>query len=195
MLKALVKIKNLIKFVGTSKTSQLSESHTQNSSQITSTRFVSNCSIKEFVDENYEIEDKISELRFKRKKIFGTKVKKCEWKTKNLLSSSEKEKEVDIINYLKRTKNFDFKDLRNRFNINPSKEEEAILENIVGKNPMINIRRRDKDFLLRVNIRKINYSAKFRNIKNAMELRNILLLYSMINDPRYILHLSKRNKI
>ena len=126
-------IKNLIKFVGTSKTSQLSESHTQNSSQITSTRFVSNCSIKEFVDENYEIEDKISELRFKRKKIFGTKVKKCEWKTKNLLSSSEKEKEVDIINYLKRTKNFDFKDLRNRFNINPSKEEEAILENIVGK--------------------------------------------------------------
>ena len=32
-------------------------------------------------------------------------------------------------------------------------------------------------------------------MKQAQDLRNILLLYSMINDPKFILHLTKRNKI
>ena len=60
---------------------------------------------------------------------------------------------------------------------------------------MINIRKRDKDYLLRIKIRKIKYNKKFKNLKQAQELRNILLLYSMINDPKFVLHLSKRNKI
>ena len=32
-------------------------------------------------------------------------------------------------------------------------------------------------------------------MKQAQDLRNILLLYSMINDPKFVLHLTKRNKI
>ena len=60
---------------------------------------------------------------------------------------------------------------------------------------MINIRKRDKDYLLRIKIRKIKYNKKFKNLKQAQDLRNILLLYSMINDPKYVLHLTKRNKI
>ena len=60
---------------------------------------------------------------------------------------------------------------------------------------MINIRKRDKDYLLRIKIRKIKYNKKFKNLKQAQELRNILLLYSMINDPKFVLHLTKRNKI
>ena len=60
---------------------------------------------------------------------------------------------------------------------------------------MINIRKRDKDYLLRIKIRKIKYNKKFKNLKQAQDLRNILLLYSMINDPKFVLHLTKRNKI
>ena len=82
-----------------------------------------------------------------------------------------------------------------KFNINPSFQERQILESIIKKNPMINIRKRDKDFLLRIKIRKIKYNKKFKNLKQAQDLRNILLLYSMINDPKFVLHLTKRNKI
>ena len=82
-----------------------------------------------------------------------------------------------------------------KFNINPSFQERQILESIIKKNPMINIRKRDKDYLLRIKIRKIKYNKKFKNLKQAQDLRNILLLYSMINDPKFILHLTKRNKI
>ena len=82
-----------------------------------------------------------------------------------------------------------------KFNINPSLQEKQILESIIKKNPMINIRKRDKDFLLRIKIRKIKYNKKFKNLKQAQDLRNILLLYSMINDPKFVLHLTKRNKI
>ena len=82
-----------------------------------------------------------------------------------------------------------------KFNINPSNQEKQILESIIKKNPMINIRKRDKDYLLRIKIRKIKYNKKFKNLKQAQDLRNILLLYSMINDPKFILHLTKRNKI
>ena len=60
---------------------------------------------------------------------------------------------------------------------------------------MINIRKRDKDYLLRIKIRKIKYNKKFKNLKQAQDLRNNLLLYSMINDPKFVLHLTKRNKI
>ena len=82
-----------------------------------------------------------------------------------------------------------------KFNINPSFQERQILESIIKKNPMINIRKRDKDYLLRIKIRKIKYNKKFKNLKQAQDLRNILLLYSMINDPKFVLHLTKRNKI
>lgn len=140
-----------------------------------------------------EIEKRIAELRAKRKKVFGTKIKKSEWEAKNLVSV--KENEVDIISYLNQTKVLDLEDLKYRFNINPTEQEEKLLESIVEKNPMINIRRRDKDFLLRIKIRKTKYNRKFKNVKQAQELRNILLLYSMINDPKFILHLTKRNRI
>ena len=82
-----------------------------------------------------------------------------------------------------------------KFNINPSFQERQILDSIIKKNPMINIRKRDKDYLLRIKIRKIKYNKKFKNLKQAQDLRNILLLYSMINDPKFVLHLTKRNKI
>ena len=54
------------------------------------------------------------------------------------------------------------------------------LEAIIKTNPMINIKKKDKDYLLRIKIRKIKYNKKFKNLKQAQELRNILLLYSMI---------------
>jgi len=102
---------------------------------------------------------------------------------------------VDIISYLNKKKKIDRDELCMKFNINPSNQERQILESIIKKNPMINIRKRDKDYLLRIKIRKIKYNKKFKNLKQAQDLRNILLLYSMINDPKFILHLTKRNKI
>lgn len=136
---------------------------------------------------------KINELKLKRKKVFGNKIKLIEWGNRGLIGV--KENEVDIISYLNKKKKIDIDELCMKFNINPSFQERQILESIIKKNPMINIRKRDKDYLLRIKIRKIKYNKKFKNLKQAQELRNILLLYSMINDPKFVLHLSKRNKI
>ena len=136
---------------------------------------------------------KINELKLKRKKGFGNKIKLVEWGARGLIGS--KENEVDIISYLNKKKKIDRDELCMKFNINPSFQERQILESIIKKNPMINIRKRDKDYLLRIKIRKIKYNKKFKNLKQAQDLRNILLLYSMINDPKFILHLTKRNKI
>ena len=136
---------------------------------------------------------KINELKLKRKKVFGNKIKIIEWGNRGLIG--EKENEVDIISYLNKKKKIDRDELCLKFNINPSFQERQILESIINKNPMINIRKRDKDYLLRIKIRKIKYNKKFKNLKQAQELRNILLLYSMINDPKFVLHLTKRNKI
>ena len=136
---------------------------------------------------------KINELKLKRKKVFGNKIKIIDWGSRGLIVS--KENEVDIISYLNKKKKIDRDELCMKFNINPSFQERQILESIIKKNPMINIRKRDKDFLLRIKIRKIKYNKKFKNLKQAQDLRNILLLYSMINDPKFVLHLTKRNKI
>ena len=136
---------------------------------------------------------KINELKLKRKKVFGNKIKIIDWGSRGLIGS--KENEVDIISYLNKKKKIDRDELCMKFNINPSFQERQILESIIKKNPMINIRKRDKDFLLRIKIRKIKYNKKFKNLKQAQDLRNILLLYSMINDPKFVLHLTKRNKI
>ena len=135
----------------------------------------------------------INELKLKRKKVFGNKIKINEWGSRGLIGA--KENEVDIISYLNKKKKVDRDELCMKFNINPSFQERQILESIIKKNPMINIRKRDKDFLLRIKIRKIKYNKKFKNLKQAQDLRNILLLYSMINDPKFVLHLTKRNKI
>jgi hypothetical protein len=142
---------------------------------------------------NDNITKQINELRLKRKKGFGNKIKLIDWGTRGLIGS--KENEVDIISYLNKKKKIDRDELCMKFNINPSFQERQILESIIKKNPMINIRKRDKDYLLRIKIRKIKYNKKFKNLKQAQDLRNILLLYSMINDPKFILHLTKRNKI
>ena len=136
---------------------------------------------------------KIYELRLKRKKVFGNKIKIIEWGNRGIIGT--KENEVDIISYLNKKKKIDSDELCMKFNINPSFQEKQILESIIKKNPMINIRKRDKDYLLRIKIRKIKYNKKFKNLKQAQDLRNILLLYSMINDPKFVLHLTKRNKI
>ena len=136
---------------------------------------------------------KINELRLKRKKGFGNKIKLIDWGTRGLIGS--KENEVDIISYLNKKKKIDRDELCMKFNINPSFQERQILESIIKKNPMINIRKRDKDYLLRIKIRKIKYNKKFKNLKQAQDLINILLIYSMINEPKFILHLTKRNKI
>ena len=136
---------------------------------------------------------KIYELRLKRKKVFGNKIKIIEWGNRGIIGT--KENEVDIISYLNKKKKIDRDELCMKFNINPSFQEKQILESIIKKNPMINIRKRDKDYLLRIKIRKIKYNKKFKNLKQAQDLRNILLLYSMINDPKFVLHLTKRNKI
>ena len=135
----------------------------------------------------------INELKLKRKKVFGNKIKINEWGNRGLIGA--KENEVDIISYLNKKKKVDRDELCMKFNINPSFQERQILESIIKKNPMINIRKRDKDYLLRIKIRKIKYNKKFKNLKQAQDLRNILLLYSMINDPKFVLHLTKRNKI
>ena len=135
----------------------------------------------------------INELKLKRKKTFGNKIKISEWGSRGLIGT--KENEVDIISYLNKKKKIDRDELCMKFNINPSFQERQILDSIIKKNPMINIRKRDKDYLLRIKIRKIKYNKKFKNLKQAQELRNILLLYSMINDPKFVLHLTKRNKI
>ena len=136
---------------------------------------------------------KINEYKLKRKKVFGNKIKIVDWGSRGLMCS--KENEVDIISYLNKKKKIDRDELCMKFNINPSFQERQILESIIKKNPMINIRKRDKDYLLRIKIRKIKYNKKFKNLKQAQDLRNILLLYSMINDPKFVLHLTKRNKI
>ena len=142
---------------------------------------------------NKDISKIINELKLKRKKVFGNKIKIIEWGNRSLIGA--KENEVDIISYLNKKKKVDRDELCMKFNINPSFQERQILESIINKNPMINIRKRDKDYLLRIKIRKIKYNKKFKNLKQAQDLRNILLLYSMINDPKFVLHLTKRNKI
>ena len=149
-----------------------------------------------YIDNNNLCRDfskKINELKLKRKKVFGNKIKIIEWGNRGLIG--EKENEVDIISYLNKKKKIDRDELCLKFNINPSFQERQILESIINKNPMINIRKRDKDYLLRIKIRKIKYNKKIKNLKQAQDLRNILLLYSMINDPKFVLHLTKRNKI
>ena len=150
--------------------------------------------INSYLSSSYiDYSKKINELKLKRKKQFGNKIKLIDWGTRGLMGS--KENEVDIISYLNKKKKIDRDELMLKFNINPSNQEKQILDSIIKKNPMINIRKRDKDYLLRIKIRKIKYNKKFKNLKQAQELRNILLLYSMINDPKFILHLTKRNKI
>ena len=142
---------------------------------------------------NNDCTKRINELKIKRKKTFGNKIKISEWGSRGLIGT--KENEVDIISYLNKKKKIDRDELCMKFNINPSFQERQILDSIIKKNPMINIRKRDKDYLLRIKIRKIKYNKKFKNLKQAQDLRNILLLYSMINDPKFVLHLTKRNKI
>ena len=155
-------------------------------SSINNNKYLTNNLYKDF-------SKKINEYKLKRKKVFGNKIKIVDWGSRGLMGS--KENEVDIISYLNKKKKIDRDELCMKFNINPSFQERQILESIIKKNPMINIRKRDKDYLLRIKIRKIKYNKKFKNLKQAQDLRNILLLYSMINDPKFVLHLTKRNKI
>ena len=121
---------------------------------------------------------KINELKLKRKKVFGNKIKIIDWGSRGLIGS--KENEVDIISYLNKKKKIDRDELCMKFNINPSFQERQILESIIKKNPMINIRKRDKDYLLRIKIRKIKYNKKFKNLKQAQDLRNIIFIYNLI---------------
>ena len=100
----------------------------------------------------------INELKLKRKKTFGNKIKISEWGSRGLIGT--KENEVDIISYLNKKKKIDRDELCMKFNINPSFQERQILDSIIKKNPMINIRKRDKDYLLRIKIRKIKYNKK-----------------------------------
>ena len=102
----------------------------------------------------------INELKLKRKKTFGNKIKIAEWGSRGLIGT--KENEVDIISYLNKKKKIDRDELCMKFNINPSFQERQILDSIIKKNPMINIRKRDKDYLLRIKIRKIKYNKKFK---------------------------------
>ena len=72
---------------------------------------------------------KINELRLKRKKGFGNKIKLIDWGTRGLIGS--KENEVDIISYLNKKKKIDRDELCMKFNINPSFQERQILESII----------------------------------------------------------------
>jgi len=81
---------------------------------------------------------KISELKLKRKKTFGNKIKLIDWGSRGLIGT--KENEVDIISYLNKKKKIDRDELCMKFNINPSFQERQILDSIITKNPMINIR-------------------------------------------------------
>ena len=78
---------------------------------------------------------KINELKLKRKKVFGNKIKLIDWGTRGLIGS--KENEVDIISYLNKKKKVDSEELCMKFNINPSFQERQILESIIKKNPMM----------------------------------------------------------
>ena len=132
---------------------------------------------------------------FKKKKFFGQKIKISEWEDKYDFFNNYSKNELDIIEYINNKPKYDKDDLYNKFNINPSQEEMDLLYEILKKNPMINIRKRDRDYLLRIKIKKSKFTKKFQTLKQAQELRNILLLYSMSNDPKFKMHLSKRNKI
>ena len=148
-----------------------------------------------FSNSHYSSEQLQNEFKFKKKKIFGQKIKLSEWDNKYDFFNNFSKNDSDIIEYINNKPKFDKDDLYNKFNINPSKEEMDLLYEILKKNPMINIRKRDRDYLLRIKIKKSKFTRKFQTLKQAQELRNILLLYSMSNDPKFKMHISKRNKI
>jgi hypothetical protein len=130
----------------------------------------------------------------KHRRFFGKKIKLTEWPSKNEINS-QKKNEVDIIDYINSRSKVEKNELYQIFKINPSQTEIDLLNSVLKVNPMINIRKRERDYLLRIKIRKTKFTRKFIKLKEAQELRNILLLYSMSNDPKFMMHLTKRNKI
>ena len=84
-------------------------------------------------NDNSDYTKKINELKLKRKKYFGNKIKLADWGSRGLIGT--KENEVDIISYLNKKKKIDRDELCMKFNINPSFQERQILESIIKKNP------------------------------------------------------------
>lgn len=82
-------------------------------------------------------------------------------------------------------------DINNDNKYSPSE----LLEKIVSINPNINIIEKYDTYLLRMKINKKNYSQKYHSLSEAREARNKLLLLSMENDPKYYVHLMRRNSI
>lgn len=80
--------------------------------------------------------------------------------------------------------------------INDNKESPSeLLQKILSTNPNINIIEKYGTYLLRIKINKKNYSQKYHSLSEAREARNKLLLLSMENDPKYYIHLMRRNTI
>lgn len=129
------------------------------------------------------------------KKMFGKKIKIRDWKIFNDFDIPDLIGEEDIVEFCKSQKIIDNIQLVEKFKIKPKEKEINLLKSIVNANPLLNIRKRENDFLLRIKIKRKKLIKKFKNLPQAQEIRDILLYYSIANDPNFKSHLLKRNKI
>ena len=75
------------------------------------------------------------------------------------------------------------------------KEHQALLDKILEGNPNINIIGKKGHYLMRIKVNKRNIAQKFATLEEARKERNKYLLLSMENDPKFYIHLMRRNTI
>lgn len=75
------------------------------------------------------------------------------------------------------------------------KEHQALLDKILEGNPNINIIGKKGHYLMRIKVNKRNIAEKYATLEDARKARNQYLLLSMENDPKFYIHLMRRNTI
>ena len=75
------------------------------------------------------------------------------------------------------------------------KEHQALLDKILEENPNINIIGKKGHYLMRIKVNKRNIAEKYATLEDARKARNRYLLLSMENDPKFYIHLMRRNTI
>lgn len=140
-------------------------------------------------------DDSMYFLNKKKKRFFGKKIKISEWDNYNDVDIPSNLEEPNVLDYINSHKNISISELKKLLKVQSTEDEIQGLNEILEINPMMNIRKRENDYLLRIKIKRGKINRQFNNLNTAKEFRNLLLLYAISNDKNFKMHLKKRNKI
>lgn len=108
---------------------------------------------------------------------------KIEEEKEEKIKTEETEPE-DIVSFIRGKRDIDLDELIIKFSKFPSYLERKIVSHFIRRNPMINIRKRAQDFLLRIVVDNKKLLKGFQILKKAQAIRNILCFYFLLKQKK-----------